>query len=119
MVYKRKVSTGTHERYPVTFTHPAMLAVVFFLASVVTAVPTLLERGGSDKAGNTKCSTGTDPDFSYRYVYDDFSTGFDVGPSNSSSRWVYYSGAGYTIDGVESTGPDGLTVVSKGVNNRG
>lgn len=60
-------------------------------------------------------------DNSYRIVYDDFSAGFDVGLQGSDHKWVYYSdvkGEFVGDDGVETTGPEGLTVISKGVNNR-
>lgn len=56
----------------------------------------------------------------FRLVYDDFSSGFNVGLQNSSAKWVYFADAtGQFVgnDGIETVGPDGLTVVSKGVNN--
>ncbi|EKD03223.1 hypothetical protein A1Q2_02444 [Trichosporon asahii var. asahii CBS 8904] len=56
----------------------------------------------------------------FRLVYDDFSSGFDVGLPGSSSKWVYYAdttGQFVGNDGIETVGPEGLTVVSKGVNN--
>jgi len=90
--------------------------------TAVAAIPALERKGHGHGHGsnNDSCTTAEEPDLSYRYVYDDFSKGFDVGPGNSSSKWVYFESGQFTgNDGIETTGPEGLTVVNKGVSAKG
>jgi hypothetical protein len=49
---------------------------------------------------------------------DDFQQGFTVGNAGDPNvNWFYFAGGGFVgNDGITTTGPDGLTVVPKGVN---